>query len=881
MNSVDEKDYIHIWDLKKSQLISILNQNRQMSVIKDIQFINNGFTMVIRHKEGITLWNIKQTLPNLYILRGINGISELFISKNKEHLIYCNEYNQIVKANLFDNTLSSHITSHDSNIMDMTIFGDGDVLLKSDVYLSILPTSLYNLEDYDENKPYSYTITLLDLSQYQQKSNETMIKYSSMDFRKKKKFIKRLSIKVYNESKVVKQSGKFVLFEGKDDISSYNITCNKGLECPFVFENNELIKNDLFYSDITSDCVFKGTLCVGTKTGVCYQIDFKLNQKGQLTTSKLVKTFTQNNLTRMNTLEMNLAGSTLINSEITNNDEQLLKSKNEVHDYKRFLNEYIEIIITDNFTLSDFIRNKFIIYAKYFGLDDWAQVGFELESSESLPDSNYFKIYKKNKINSLFKNFEFYFAGKAGIGIVYFVKKNKRLVLSTFLEKNISDPSSISYSEELKMFMIPLNNSIEFWNHNLTIFVHKLRFDSEILKTYLIDSKDHKRLLIYEQTNYHEIDLLTLEFLRQHKLIKSRDKKRKGFVIPLNLGLLESNKSYPFPFFRGGVSNINLITFIEGFNLFTFPFINILDCFSKHNYKKSIKNYAEYYFTKISKFEYKDFIYGPLNPLNMVIYQNDMILLENLLEQYRYPKEIIGYYSPLTFAFINNLNSAVRIICEHLLKQDYSVIFSRLDFQYLIKSNKRFCHDLISSIPIHLNGNKFPMFVNMPKKVELYKSKSHLEVLSMIKAKENKNQIKFNKLVDEKKNINKQIKKSVDVIEIQSFKIPFTYSYHIGNLDSLELLDNLSYSKSNKFITSIWSNIVHQKWNQMYLVFVIKAILFFLFILSSILPVFFQGHPNYNEHFLRFTNMYLSIWGILFIYSILEIISYSFFNIKK
>ena len=791
-------------------------------------------------------------------------------------MIYCDEHSHIVRANLKDTGSTSKITSRESNIKDMTLFGDGDCLLKSDIYLKNFTASVSDLNALNI-EPSIYTITLLDFDvaiKHQtniismRKMSEEMNQIQHMNQ------VKKVSLELYQQLK--SSNGKYSLLESKEDITSYNLICNKGLTAPYVFENQGVISFDDFYTSFPIDCLWHGELRVGTQDGNCYKVAFHFDENGQLTkNTQLVfsngqlreKELRKDKFVRMFSIDKRT--EITIDSFMTETED----GEYFVHDYRKFLLEDIEIVIMGQRTQKkpDF-RREFIISACNEN-SKWVKTKFTLENLDSYIGGGCFRLHKmNNSLNQCF--YKFYFVGNVGIGALCWNTLNTSLHLDYFLEKSIKHPDRVIYSHGMDLFYIPIDNSVEIWNSDLTIFIHKLQVETEILSIYLSDESKDQRLLIYEELTYQEIDMVSLQFLRLQKL----EKNKKGLIVPLHLDMIKSNESIHLPTFNQEIACLNFISDSEDFYMFDFPFINLPSCFSKHNYKQNIMLYAHYYFRNMVKFNYVDRIYGPLNPITLAIYHNDISLLEELLDKYQYPKETIGYLSPLSFAFVNEYSSAVQILCEHLLYRDYNVDFSRLDFQFLLNSNQIHCHDLLVTIPRKMNQNNSPSFVYMTNKVKLFQASNIMENLTTIKTNQFHKETHMNSKQGGgccKRKVDKKIKN-----EVNSFKIPFKYSYNAGTTDSLKFLHRMAFTKSDNFVLCEWKEIVHQKWRDCYPYLLLKGFIFLVMTLMIVVPAFCKNVQNYLQILQITSFIFVGVWFILLVWALLEFIAYCSFTLK-
>lgn len=861
-----------------------------MTVIKDIQVVSQGYSLAIRHREGVTLWPLRQKLPGLQVRKGTTGITQFLLSQNKRNLIYCNEYNQLVKANLADQTQNAHIAMENLDVFDIALFGNGDALLLSKVDLDFGSHSSENSSSKD-SKRCLHGITILDVDQAYKvhRSSKSESVQSTPEWFKKCSN-KTLILKMLPRFQELESKGYYSLLQSSERVTSCNLICNKGLAFPLVFENDRSVVHLPFYTENQATSGWRGTLLAGTEGGTCYSIDFSLDAKGKFSTSLNI-TFQRGKpvVAKAQKPEPDQGFGFAVSSQETLGDifnpQKSLKSQAVIHDYKRFLAELVEVAIVQK--KSRLQKSKFTVFAKRVGQNFWSSMQFQVKTMNSFSGQNYFRVHRMGKCPKL-SGACFYFVNNIGIGLLHFDQTAQTLRIRRFFDMQISQPWLVCYSKSTNLFLVPANNTLEIWDQSLSVFVQKLQFKSEVLSVYLCTENLAPRLLVYEQALYQEIDLQTFCILRQCALALPKSEKPKhgyfykherqsGLVIPLNLGSISSNRAHKFPLFRRGVSTIDFISCGECFDLFHFPFTSIEGCFSSHNYKKSIRMFAKHYFTTIKQFDNADPLYGPLNPLTLAVHQGDMALLEDLLARYCYPKAVMGYFSPLGFAFKLESFSAVHIIVEHLLDKNYSVNFSRKDFRYLLDSDLEDCHALLARVPLPINERSFPTFLRLNKNTHLFQANSLIEVLVKIKKKETRKAVQSKRRgctrLSEKLRPRKQV-------EVESFKIPFEYCYTPGTFESLQLLEKIAHSQSSEFALSLWSEVVEAKWDRFYFSLLIKGVAFFI-LMCLVTPLLFISSLKSPKLFNAINDPFQVIFGIFGLFSVFEVISFCFFGIKK
>jgi hypothetical protein len=394
-----------------------------------------------------------------------------------------------------------------------------------------------------------------------------------------------------------------------------------------------------------------------------------------------------------------------------------------------------------------------------------------------------------------------------------------------------------------------------------------------------VDNDTTKRLLVYDNSFYYEIDLVTLNFRTEERVVKPGAKKNSA--MPFNINLFPKNITFEIPIFKEEVYNISFIANMETLNLKEFPFDALIKCFNSTSYVPYVKEFAQYYFRKLKSLNQEDTVYGPISPLFIAIYHNNMGLLEHLLDHYCYPYQTKEYWSPLIFAFINNYNSAVKVICDQLIRRTYLVSFSQMEFRYLLNSPFSYCHKLMATIPSEPLLQNFPRLLYINQAVQLHYVKEVGHLLFSLKTQEYKLLDKFLKKKKKKKIIPNLISKkplaqdTITKSEIISFQIPFKYSYTAGTPDSVNFLDTYSQSNTEEFILSEWKEVIIDKWGHHRIIHVFLAVLYWLFTIIATLSVVFFNQSILFE--------YISL-GCIFFFVLLEIIqmiSYSAFKVKR
>jgi hypothetical protein len=422
------------------------------------------------------------------------------------------------------------------------------------------------------------------------------------------------------------------------------------------------------------------------------------------------------------------------------------------------------------------------------------------------------------------------------------------------------------YSFEHDTFYVPIDNALKIYDSSLEHLISILKYDSQITRVELFNHK----LAIYEENMYHELDLHSLTPAYQYQTKTSQQILKNE--VPFNIIITPQSNSFI-------IANSNKHHQLKPkffdkddlLQIWEFPFDDYIECFSTVNYKKYIRSFAEYYFAKIKETNYKDDLFGPINPLIMSIYHNDHQLLEELLTKYRYPHKILKYVSPLSYAFENRNVSIIKQLCLHLSQCEYSFELTREDFDHLLASSYGYCHQLMGTIPKKAESDIFPSFSRISSSLKLFNVNWVQESLLMIKRGDSAFEKKNEKNEKNKSSEMKEIIKK----DVNTYSIPFKYSFAAGSVGCIKFLSTFSESNNEDFLLSQWKNVVLYKWKQQYYIHIFIAFIYWInsaFIITSM--VFVKKSKSFQ---------YASVGLIIFflLLEILQFTSYCFFKIKK
>ena len=423
-----------------------------------------------------------------------------------------------------------------------------------------------------------------------------------------------------------------------------------------------------------------------------------------------------------------------------------------------------------------------------------------------------------------------------------------------------------------------MNHQVDIWDASLTHFIYRVEAERPIDETVLLD--DQNILLIYDRNQYYELDLDELKF---NKIYKNSSENLKEARYLLDFTKLSTGTKFNITFHTINKHTLYAVPFIENLELKYFPLDILLKCFLKKNYKKYVNYFAEYYYKKVVIAKRKDWVYGSLNPLLFAIYHNDSNLLEDLLDKFFYPFKIYNYVSPLEYSFAMNYRTTIKVLCDHLIKRDDFVFFSRADFKNLLRSDILTCHKLISTLLEPPSISMLPKLVYMKSEVQAI----FHDYLSSLLIKIKKDDTKYSKNIEELEEVYEQMKedeyketkgfdsgyntpimsssknvskrnvglnksaKDIDLeienttrkyvenrksdtlfkSEIDVLSVPFKYNYNIGTEDSATFIYNYSISQSQDFILSDWKQIVRTKWRKIKIPYIVLALIYFTYMI--------------------------------------------------
>jgi hypothetical protein len=750
MISLDVGDSLKVWDLKSNQEICCLNQKMEFTGLKDLQLLDNDTKLGVRHDNGVCIWEMNTSKIYKTLDYSLEN-SLIFVSNDKKKMMINNDKYELVEYSLPSLAEVKRVRLPE-NVENFYFLPNGDVVL------------LIRKEFKKKINPNNLLINRL-------KKNLTFIRKK----RENESEDEDEEINNENESKRVEYHLVFMCWRTQPDVnaqfkgSSNFSDIDHQIEFPKIFESEFMItslriqsnlENEIstvvtpkntfgFNSDIFSENqpnMDNNTinLFVGTENQQCFKINVEISQFGEIYDHQIKEIFKEfhTSTETENNNPKNYAEQMLMNmdSVVSENDELNGFEQSEPHTLTNvsFTDEIQPIhdfgrIIENDLTYRVICKEKkfpqhhsCVISASMQGVA-FSDCHFDLGVSLKISDNKLFKLqciinYRSNskkKISAFIYN-------QLGIGLIKFNLTQKNIKFYKFLRKEIDLEVGLCFSESKKAFYMSNGKNIQVWDKKLNHCVYNIDTSDKIFKILLIEKRNI--LVIHDDENYKEISTENLECCRK---IKTSTNK----TLELNYLYLEPSHVIKTNHFID-TYQLNLSIFEESLSLTNFPFIPLQSCFRDEDYENPILNFAKYYFDQLNKLQQVDSIYGPLNPLIFSIYHNDTKLLETLLNKYFYARCHRGYCSPLEYAFRQGYQSAIKVICDCLVKRDHPVHFSKTDFHFLLESSLSYCHKLIATIPEPSQIKSIPRLVFMNKNVELHKCNNISHLLTNIKENE-------------------------------------------------------------------------------------------------------------------------------------------------
>lgn len=671
--------------------------------------------------------------------------------------------------------------------------------------------------------------------------------------------------------------GQHFLLAEQNHVPCYFLVSNKKMDAPYVVMGDKIIEHQDFYEQISEDIVWKNKLYVGLASGDCYIFEFHETRQGELIKSKkqifkngkpvdvdLVSNTKSQKIENISYKE-NLSTITENFSTIVKKEENTVNTLPCISDCKLLLKEKLEIVlVSETFELKEEHTVKCGLFIRKTDSLAWASSTINTDYKTKSIFNRLVMNFQCNIIKPTLSEskLNLYITSSLGIVLADFCKNSNEIQLKRFLQIDNKNSNLIKYSPSMDTFFFPVNNTVQFINKSLTHCIHTLTFDSEIYSLML--DEEAKKLIVYDKSDYFEIDLSNITVCRQLNFQKSS----KQVKFPLNLQFI-SNENLEFSDLS--TNQILLVNSEPILNSINFPFTFLKNCFSKERYSNAVKGFSEYYYNQIKLNNFEDNFFGPINPLTFALLFDDMALLKKLLTEYGYPRKIKDYLSPFAFAMKQDNNFAIKIFYDYFI-ENQDVVFSRTDFQYLLRSPYTYLHKLIARIPSAPKIRHFPKMIEMKDDVSVSFFQKKIDLLEKVQ----KMALKV-RVIDSNETISTKTTKqqTENKTEITAYHIPFKYSFRIGTPDSVDFLDLFSETQEEELLLSEWKEIIYSKWRSHKIFHYIFAFCFWTFtILVCLNIIFFKDIQNLE------IAVYVFI-GIFLLYEFIQVISYSTISIKR
>lgn len=893
---MDELNQIKIWDLGTKRLITTLNKNQRFKNLSKMSLIRNESLLLVKEKFKLRFWRLANHLEPLSYESDDLGTSKIMIvDDERAEDIYFNKKNKLLmkrplkKDNL---QLRSILKKSDYHMYKVLQNGDIFVLNQKPLTGGIGP------------KKFKYKLGLYPSSEMPHSNEDSPARDKRHDFdlEKEADSSERAPMRLIHDFSRFDKMTAFCLKEVLKETKGTR-TC---------LDEEEFVERSFqFYC--------------GTSSMECFQLGFKVQKGHQIEITDSLKCFYKCE---------NDFGE---NSFKQNSFQKLVSESSIVNLTKMGVGTEALFVIIFNQIIGDKTHQILKILREERNDIDSFEINFDKRETDGRA-----KIANKFNVKELTPNSQersrFLVVCQQGLLLVYSPRgSGKAEFRRAYLHRRLNMSLDVEYSKKKQVFYVPIQRTLNVFDDYLQSAIYSIHFKQNIYK---ILQSDKGFLLVYDKYNYHEINLENLEFERNIKMVFN-DEKRPIFEqihFPINLDLFPRHVQLALPQFNEEISKILFLSSVEDLGLSSFPFHDLKRCFDLEDYRQPILNFAEFYFSHISKSNFNDYSFGAVSPLLFAIYHNDIDLLKGLLETHRYPNKVHPQFSPLIYAFEQQSPSAIKIICDSLLSRDYEVSFSKADFLCLIKSSSKYCHRLLANFFSKPSIEYFPKMLNLNREAKIFfvehvdqlrgeidrfqgkkdgakqpkeaqtrkqQANKYQDMLDSMKrkvqkeAEANKIQIDWEKepevlesesdtdevLMTNPKNLGlggkklagkRRISGENDAIEEATVsKVPFKFQYSFHNEHWLHFLKCYSSSNHEEFILSDWKEIIRHNWDLRRKIYLCLTLVYWFFTVCVTLSVIF--YPG--SSFLRTTNIICIFFFLA--YEVLEIISYIVFDPRR
>ena len=748
---------------------------------------------------------------------------------------------------------------------------------------------LNHLESPSEENPEPKTLLIFQGSsrpshQIETKKDEKMIELFELSD------LKKINPQVETELKIV-------LAEINDRVTSMSIITNRGMIWPKVIENGEILSKPNFIEAHSNDTRIEMTL--GTSQGDCMKLQVLFDSENNIKKQHLEKVVShwapaKNYLEPKEENELELLSTAT--TDVDGHAGIMGQRHSGINAFQKFTSHEAEIFLfcskprlskkcdsQTNQTLAVFARSKY---------EPWTKLDINLNAIIEVREEQFFRLLQIDR-DSTQNAIRFCVYNRFALILIEYDVSCGLLTLLKLLPLSMAEKQDIMYSEKMNQFYIPMKRSIQIWDGLLQILQTTVEFESDLLQTSFV-SKPNQLIFAYDRCNYYELDLDSLEPQRKIPFAS-----QPGSPFYINSDLFPAGRSINIPEQFPLFGSVQIIGENDPLELMKFPFEAFPKCFQPDVYKAAVLEYAEYYFQRLKETDNRDLYYGPLSPVLLAVFHNDTDLLTQILHTFGYPASVRSYWSALSFSFRFNFPSTMKILCDHIFKHAEQVNISRQDFIFLLNSQKDFCHRLLSRVPSKPNIPYIPSLVSMSEDTNLVYVPSINDLMDLLKDNELSTDMRLSTDARDRavsiqgyRSTNLQRRRSVfdrfqdDIFsrncdnksksEVEILQVSFQYDYRAGTPDSIRLLDMYAKSENEEFISSAWKEVISEKWDKIWLFHLGFSFLYFTF--TVILTISLVFHPTEAHFSDEVSKVFIFIF---FIYEIIQLVSYAFYNINK
>lgn len=703
--------------------------------IYDITIIDGGRQLASRNSHGITIWRLnkgyrqfKDPTPEPDLCE-----SQVVLLPDKKHMVLVKDNAWLLKVDL-ENKMrvikKIKLPGADENLLiGSQLTGNGDLLLywqevprvkKTDDDLFSCSENDVGILDQVDLESKIYRLDLIWLDRFGENQSKEMVS----------KWLEEVEW-----SADLSDPGLINVYRGAQPLTVFNSLCRlRTLKRPLgsfpIFQNGKTVFLEKRCDDPSENEL---VVYLGTSAGKCEVVRLNLRGKvhkisemicgaGRPIFQSMFQPYqrTVNFISETPShpdLDITLSEKSEINGGPIDSMES--QTNGIVNDCKRFVKEDCEtFVMTEEREPERGKRKRYcVVYMRPGQSGQWVSAKCGIGgTSDDLNEEEFFKISSMGALTEQgCVTEQFYLVSSLGIVLLKLYKRAKTLKITRFLKKGIKTHVGVVHSKKSKYFYIPTRNVVQVWRENLSSHAFSISLEHDI---HHICHGQGDNLMVIDKANYYEISTESMETRKIFRLLDSPG--NVGSKLVLNVDVFPSSQPIQLPSMEERIAVLAVVTDIDMLNLNQFPFESLSRCFEEEGLQESILRVAEYYFRKIRETNAEDHIYGPFNPLLFAIYHNQTDLLKTLLETYFYPQSTKNYISPLSFSFLRSYHSAVKVICDYLIKSRQPVKFSRLDFQCLLSSPLGYCHRLLALIPQEPSLKNTRRFLSLKKDIKLF-----------------------------------------------------------------------------------------------------------------------------------------------------------------